>query len=98
MYEQRLSAVVQELNLTKNLLKVLATYKNQEYPEKLLQIKSLKQQMNDLIDLNFVEKDEFSKMITMERDRVLTVNQNSEKLFATEILKVGDSQLSIATL
>jgi hypothetical protein len=98
VYEQRLSAVVQELNLTKNLLKVLATYKNQEYPEKLLQIKSLKQQMNDLIDLNFVEKDEFSKMITMERDRVLTVNQNSEKLFATEILKVGDSQLSIATL
>ncbi len=90
MYEKRLTSVVKELHLTKNLLKVLATYKNQEYPEKLLQIKSLKKQMNDLIDLNFVEKDEFNKMVLMERDRVLSMNENSERIFATEILQVND--------
>ncbi len=90
MYEQRLAVVINELHLTKNLLKVLATYKNQEYPEKLLQIKSLKKQTSDLIDLNFVENDEFNKMVFMERERILCKNQNSEKELATGILQVWD--------
>ncbi len=44
--------------------------------------------MGDLIDLNNVEKDDFQKIVSMERERLTNVNYNNERNAVTGILEV----------
>ena len=45
------------------MCKILSTYKNQEYPEKLLQIKNLQKEVLDLHNVHAEEKEELVDMI-----------------------------------
>ena len=58
----------EELRQAQELCKRLSVYKNQEYPEKLLQINNLRRKLEDLNSLHEEEKNNLLHMIKSERN------------------------------
>jgi hypothetical protein len=66
----------------------LSTYKNQEYPEKLLQIKNLQKEVLDLHNVHAEEKDELVDMISKETNRLHNIQIELEKSMVKSIFEV----------
>ena len=79
----------EELTKTQDLYKLLSIYKNQEYPEKLLQIKNLQKQLVDLRNLHEEETDDLLDMVTKETNRILKIQSEKEKDFVDKITNVS---------
>ncbi len=88
VHESRLKKVDEELQAVQELCKILSTYKNQEYPEKLLQIKNLQKEFIDLHNVHAEEKDELVEMINKETNRVSKIQIDSEKTIVQNIYDV----------
>jgi hypothetical protein len=56
-----------QLEEARELHKFLYNYKNQEYPEKLLQINNLRKKLADLNELNEEEKQNLEELIKKEK-------------------------------
>ena len=85
--------VTDELQSVQDLCKILSTYKNQEYPEKLLQIKNLQKEVLDLHNVHAEEKAELVDMITKETDRLRNIQIDSEKVVVKNIFDVRKNNL-----
>ncbi len=66
----------------------MSTYKNQEYPEKLLQIKNLQKEVLDLHNVHAEEKDELVDMISKETNRLHNIQIELEKSMVKSIFEV----------
>lgn len=72
---------------------MLSTYKNQEYPEKLLQIKTLQKQVLDLHNVHAEEKEELTDMINKETTRLAKIQLDAEKDYIQNVFDVNLLQL-----
>jgi hypothetical protein len=63
-------------------------YKNQEYPEKLLQINNLKKKLSDNNNLHYQERDNLIEMIKSEHNRTTTHQMNMAKEITENISNV----------
>ena len=76
MYESSSKEIENELKKAQDLNKLLSIYKNQEYPEKLLQINNLKKKLTDISNLYSEEHDSLIEMIKSEK-QLAEETQNS---------------------
>ncbi len=92
-----MNRVVKELSLTQTLHRNLASYKNQEYPEKLLNINNLRKKLDDLNNLHNEERENLDEMIY--NDKMIQKNSQIEttKLIADDVSKVIVSLLSFVS-
>lgn len=79
----------QELKEAENLHKILSTYKNQEYPEKVLKINTLKKKLEDINEVNKEESDNMNDMINRERQNMKRENYEIAHNIADKISKVS---------
>ena len=68
---------------------VLSVYKNQEYPEKLLQINKLRKELGDLNNLHNQEFDNLQEMISHEKDAMKKSRYETTKTIGTNVSKVN---------
>lgn len=68
-YEKVSTEMGEKLENAQDLNKLLSIYKNQEYPEKILQINNLRKNLEDLQNFQSNEKDAFLQMMENDRDR-----------------------------
>jgi hypothetical protein len=66
-HEKISNEIDHQLKQAQDLCKLLSVYKNQEYPEKLLQINNLRRKLEDLHNLHEEEKSNLLHMINSER-------------------------------
>lgn len=88
MYESELERVSQELDETQELHKNLSTYKNQEYPEKLLYINNLRKKLDDINSLHSQERDNLEDVIRSEKNLMKKQHIETTKNIADELSRV----------
>lgn len=79
----------EELEETKKLHSKLSTYKNQEYPERLLQINNLRKKLDDLNELNKQELDSLNEVLNKERYNMKKENQTISNKIAEKVSGVS---------
>ena len=68
-YAKSSDQVEGQLSNAQKLSKQLSIYKNQEYPEKILQINNLRKNLDDIKNFQNEEKEAFLQMAEEDRDR-----------------------------
>lgn len=91
-YEKDSSEVEEKLREAQELSRLLSVYKNQEFPEKLLQINKLRKELGDLNNLHNEEYQNLQDMIsyekeTMKRNRYETTKNITENISTVEKTK-----------
>lgn len=68
-YEKISNEIEHELKSAQDLNKQLSIYKNQEYPEKILQINNLRKNLDDFKKFQYEEKEAFIQMMHDDKER-----------------------------
>lgn len=84
----------EELRQAENLHKNLSTYKNQEYPEKVLKINTLKKKLEDINEVNKEESENLNDMINRERQNMKRENYELAHNIADRVSKVSSTASS----
>lgn len=80
--------IERELQDAQDLNKQLSIYKNQEYPEKILQINNLRKNLEDIKAFQNAEKEAFLRMIESDRDRELERETKFTENIASKVATV----------
>jgi hypothetical protein len=81
--------VEEDLKEAQELNKLLSIYKNQEYPEKLLQINNLRRKLSDLNTFYAEEKESLQEMIKNDRNQTKQSQLHTTLNISEKISSVG---------
>lgn len=79
----------EDLKEAQELNKLLSIYKNQEYPEKLLQINNLRRKLSDLNTFYAEEKESLQEMIKNDRNQTKQSQLHTTLNISEKISSVG---------
>lgn len=78
-----------KLKEAQDLNRLLSIYKNQEYPEKLLQINKLRKKLGDLNNIHNEEHDDLKNMIKREKDAMNRTIVDTTKNISDQVSQVS---------
>lgn len=86
--QDSLDKIEQELNRTQKLCNQLSIYKNQEHPEKQLQIINLKKKLQDMNDIHNEEHDNLIGLLNYEKKLMIESQIEQTKKIADSVSSV----------
>ena len=90
-YEESSHEIEEKLLEAQELNRILSVYKNQEYPEKLLQINKLRKELGDLNNLHNEEQQNLQDIINREKEMMKRSRFETTRNITLDISKVRDN-------